>query len=185
MKSMKLMTLAALAFVLAACGGPAASAPAPAGEVAAVVDLAGLPRDLDAATTAALEARDDVVLIDVREQDEWDAGHIAGATLIPSSQLQSRWQEREPQQCRHGFSEATGPHQCAQHDGRGDRLGSGWFDTGTITRIPCRLSPHLPPSTGATSFADCPTLWQVRLSWRFPLRSFRTRTACRPAGFRG
>ena len=96
MKSMKLMTLAALTFALAACGGPAASAPAPAGEVAAeaaVIDLAGLPRDLDAATTASLDARDDVVLIDVREQDEWDAGHIAGATLIPSSQLQSRWQE--------------------------------------------------------------------------------------------
>jgi len=33
------------------------------------------------------------LLIDVREQDEWDAGHITGATLIPSSQLQSRWQE--------------------------------------------------------------------------------------------
>ena len=96
MKSMKLMMLAALVVVLAACGGPAASAPAPAGAGAAevaVVDLAGLPRDLDAATTASLDARDDVVLIDVREQDEWDAGHIAGATLIPSSQLQSRWQE--------------------------------------------------------------------------------------------
>jgi rhodanese-related sulfurtransferase len=96
MKSMKLMMLAALVVVLAACGGPAASAPAPAGAgaaEAAVVDLAGLPRDLDAATTASLDARDDVVLIDVREQDEWDAGHIAGATLIPSSQLQSRWQE--------------------------------------------------------------------------------------------
>ena len=96
MKLMNLMMLAALVVVLAACGGPAASAPAPAGAgaaEAAVVDLAGLPRDLDAATTASLDARDDVVLIDVREQDEWDAGHIAGATLIPSSQLQSRWQE--------------------------------------------------------------------------------------------
>ena len=96
MKLMNLMMLAALVVVLAACGGLAASAPAPAGAgaaEAAVVDLAGLPRDLDAATTASLDARDDVVLIDVREQDEWDAGHIAGATLIPSSQLQSRWQE--------------------------------------------------------------------------------------------
>ena len=27
------------------------------------------------------------VLVDVREQDEWDAGHIAGAVLMPKSKL--------------------------------------------------------------------------------------------------
>ena len=27
------------------------------------------------------------VIVDVREQDEWDAGHLAGAILMPSSKL--------------------------------------------------------------------------------------------------
>ena len=28
-------------------------------------------------------------LIDVREQDEWDAGHVIGARLIPLSEFQN------------------------------------------------------------------------------------------------
>lgn len=32
-------------------------------------------------------------LIDVREQDEWDAGHAPQATLLPMSQLQGRVHE--------------------------------------------------------------------------------------------
>lgn len=33
------------------------------------------------------------VLIDVREQDEWDAGHAPDARLVPLSELQSRIDE--------------------------------------------------------------------------------------------
>lgn len=32
-------------------------------------------------------------LIDVREQDEWNGGHAPTAVLIPTSEIQSRWQE--------------------------------------------------------------------------------------------
>ena len=32
----------------------------------------------------------DVVVLDVREQDEWDAGHIEGALHLPMSQLVDR-----------------------------------------------------------------------------------------------
>ncbi|WIB62186.1 rhodanese-like domain-containing protein [Curtobacterium sp. MCBD17_040] len=32
-------------------------------------------------------------LIDVREQDEWDAGHAPVARLLPMSALQERWTE--------------------------------------------------------------------------------------------
>lgn len=32
-------------------------------------------------------AQEKAVLIDVREQDEWDAGHLQGAVLLPLSQL--------------------------------------------------------------------------------------------------
>lgn len=40
--------------------------------------------DVDAAADA------DVVVLDVREQDEWDAGHIEGALHLPMSQLVDR-----------------------------------------------------------------------------------------------
>ena len=33
---------------------------------------------------------DDLVVLDVREQHEWNAGHIDGATHIPMSELQGR-----------------------------------------------------------------------------------------------
>lgn len=36
---------------------------------------------------ADIENQGDILLIDVREQDEWDAGHIKGAQHIPLSAL--------------------------------------------------------------------------------------------------
>ncbi|MCC6313179.1 MAG: rhodanese-like domain-containing protein [Thermomicrobiales bacterium] len=46
-------------------------------------------------------------LVDVREREEWDEGHIAGATLIPLSELEARRSELDPRQsiaivCRSG-----------------------------------------------------------------------------------
>ncbi|MEU6231738.1 rhodanese-like domain-containing protein [Kitasatospora sp. NPDC047058] len=41
-------------------------------------------------TTAAAAVPDDAVLLDVREQDEWDAGHVDGALHIPMGQLIAR-----------------------------------------------------------------------------------------------
>ena len=60
---------------------------------APAVDLAGLPRDVDVQTAADLAQRPDVVILDVREQNEWDAGHIPGAVLIPMSEIQGRLSE--------------------------------------------------------------------------------------------
>ena len=34
-----------------------------------------------------MDARDDIVILDVREQDEFDAGHIAGAVLLPYTKV--------------------------------------------------------------------------------------------------
>jgi adenylyltransferase/sulfurtransferase len=49
------------------------------------------------------------LLLDCREQDEWDVCHIDGAILIPMSELQSRVQELEQHRdseiivyCHHG-----------------------------------------------------------------------------------
>lgn len=54
-----------------------------------------------------LSTRDDVQVVDVREHDEWTAGHIAGARHIPLGQLGSRVGELDPQRpiavvCRSG-----------------------------------------------------------------------------------
>ena len=35
-------------------------------------------------------------VVDVREQEEWDEGHISGATLIPLSEFGERWTELDP-----------------------------------------------------------------------------------------
>lgn len=39
---------------------------------------------------------DDLVVLDVREQDEWEEGHIEGATHIPLGQLAQRTAELDP-----------------------------------------------------------------------------------------
>jgi len=54
-----------------------------------------------------LSTRDDIQVLDVREPDEWAAGHIAGARHIPLGQLGSRAGELDPQRpiavvCRSG-----------------------------------------------------------------------------------
>jgi len=52
---------------------------------------------------------DSFLLLDCREQDEWDFCHIDGAILIPMSELQTRVPELEPHRdaeiivyCHHG-----------------------------------------------------------------------------------
>lgn len=56
-------------------------------------DLATLPQTIDVHTAAALLDRDDVLLIDVREPNEYAAGRIPGITLIPMSEIESRVDE--------------------------------------------------------------------------------------------
>jgi phage shock protein E len=75
---------------LAACTTiPAAPTPAPA-PVATQVDITQLGPNVDVATVNGLLRRDDVVILDVREQSEYDAGHIPGVTLIPLSDVPNR-----------------------------------------------------------------------------------------------
>lgn len=50
---------------------------------------------------------DDVMILDVREQYEWDEGHIAGAVHLPLGDLPLRFEELDPDQdlyviCRTG-----------------------------------------------------------------------------------
>lgn len=41
-----------------------------------------------------LDDKNEFILIDCREQHEWDAGHIEGATLIPLSQFPELYEEK-------------------------------------------------------------------------------------------
>jgi len=52
-----------------------------------------LEPDVDVETVASIMDRDDVFLLDVREQWEYDAGHIAGNTFIPMGSIPSRLTE--------------------------------------------------------------------------------------------
>ena len=86
-----MILLFALMLFGVACGGNSAE---PSIETSAEeIDVAALAQTIDVHTAAALQGRDDVVLIDVREQDEYDAGHIPDITLIPMSEIQSRVSE--------------------------------------------------------------------------------------------
>ena len=65
---------------------------------------------MDATTARALGEK--VQIIDVREDDEWTAGHIAGALHIPLAQLPARLAELDPTRtpvtvCRAGGRSAS------------------------------------------------------------------------------
>jgi phage shock protein E len=84
----------ALIVVLGGCGVQAAIPPA-GQTVGAVSDLKlqNLPVNVDAATVEKLRQRDDVVILDVREDFEYNDGHIPGATLVPLGQIPNRLTE--------------------------------------------------------------------------------------------
>ncbi len=73
-----------MVLALVACGGGGTEAANTASEA---TDLSSgelnLPDTVDVNTVAEIMDRDDVVLIDVREQNEYDEAHIPGVTLIP------------------------------------------------------------------------------------------------------
>jgi rhodanese-related sulfurtransferase len=79
------------AAVVAACSPPAAptsgpSAAAPAGAVQA------LPAEVSVQQASAMNDAG-AFLLDVRQPQEWQAGHIAGATLVPLGELPARLAE--------------------------------------------------------------------------------------------
>lgn len=105
--------LATIALTVAACGsgGPAETA-APA----ASTPVAGAPAALAAEVSVgeASRLRDaGAFMLDVREPDEWAAGHIEGATLIPLGELAARASEVPADRqvvvvCRSGNRSAQG-----------------------------------------------------------------------------
>ncbi|MGQ9489832.1 MAG: rhodanese-like domain-containing protein [Anaerolineae bacterium] len=80
------LTFVLLLAFLAGCGGSAAPA-------ATAIDVRNLPDTVDVATVRALQGRPDVVLFDVREPYEYQAGHIPGVKLIPMNDVPVRINE--------------------------------------------------------------------------------------------
>jgi sulfur-carrier protein adenylyltransferase/sulfurtransferase len=58
------------------------------------------PGDVQRAVSGTGGPADGVVLIDVRENEEWDAGHIPGAKHVPRSYLESRVEAAAPDRSR-------------------------------------------------------------------------------------
>ncbi|TWU58302.1 rhodanese-like domain-containing protein [Rubripirellula reticaptiva] len=75
-----------------------------------MADSNDLPLEIDVATLAAMKERGETfVLLDVREQDEYDFAKIDGSLLLPMSELPSRLDELDMHRndhivvhCHHG-----------------------------------------------------------------------------------
>ncbi|MFK7804569.1 MAG: rhodanese-like domain-containing protein [Anaerolineae bacterium] len=91
MKAKLLVILLIGLFLITACETDSSSTSDPIS--AGPINLETLPKSIDVSTAASLTDNDDVVFIDVREQWEYDEGHIPGITLIPMSELENRLAE--------------------------------------------------------------------------------------------
>jgi molybdopterin/thiamine biosynthesis adenylyltransferase/rhodanese-related sulfurtransferase len=56
--------------------------------------------EVDATRASEIFAEDSAVLVDVRERDEWDEGHIPGAVHVPRGHLESRIETAMPDKSR-------------------------------------------------------------------------------------
>jgi sulfur-carrier protein adenylyltransferase/sulfurtransferase len=52
--------------------------------------------EVDPSAVSEIAGGDDVVIVDVRETDEWDAGHLPGAKHVPRGHLESRIEGAAP-----------------------------------------------------------------------------------------
>ena len=94
MKRTLLIIFFLLAITAVACSAPPAAPAAPETAVSAnLVELLDLADTVDVQTVASIKDREDVYLIDVREQWEYDEGHIPGVTLIPMGEVANRLAE--------------------------------------------------------------------------------------------
>jgi rhodanese-related sulfurtransferase len=89
----QLIFVLVLVGLLTACGGAAEPSTSSQAAAAVVAEEIELGPAVDVHTTASVQDRNDVVLIDVREQWEYDQGHIPGITLIPMSEISNRLEE--------------------------------------------------------------------------------------------
>jgi len=90
---LKLLLILTLLALVTACSSTTGSSTLSQPSSVSPMEEIELGPDVDVRTTAALQGRDDVVLIDVREQWEYDEAHIPNITLIPMSEIPNRLNE--------------------------------------------------------------------------------------------
>ena len=78
---------------LSACAAPAAAAATPAPTTTAAVEYKKIPA-ADAKTR--MDSGDTIIILDVRTQEEYDAGHIPGAILVPNETIIDKQPELLP-----------------------------------------------------------------------------------------
>lgn len=93
LKITRLISICLISLFLIACNQSMSAPSVDEAGANTVTDLTTLPKTIDVDTASSLQDRDDVVLIDVREQWEYDEGHIPGITLIPMSEIETRLSE--------------------------------------------------------------------------------------------
>lgn len=87
MKKVTFGVLVLFMVLLVACGGGGENA------AATDIDIANLPVNVDVETVAAIQDEANVLVLDVREQYEYDESHIPGVTLIPMGEIPNRLSE--------------------------------------------------------------------------------------------
>ena len=90
MKKSILLLLFSL-LLLTACQTTTAEPAAPA--ASSDVDVSTLADQIDVQTASTVYERDDVFMLDVREQWEYDEGHIPDINLIPMGEIPNRLDE--------------------------------------------------------------------------------------------
>lgn len=82
-----LFTLLVVGFAIVGCSNTSATPPTEP------LALNTLSPSLDVQTVAALKEQANVLVLDVREVNEYEAGHIPGVTLIPMGEVANRLNE--------------------------------------------------------------------------------------------
>ena len=90
-KFVSFLALALSLVTLSACAAPGAAEPTPEVTPVATQEAQATPAQYQKITAEQAKARmdsgDEIVILDVRTQDEFNAGHIAGAILIPNETI--------------------------------------------------------------------------------------------------
>ena len=102
--------------------------------------------EIDAASARALFESENPVVVDVRERDEWEEGHIPGAVHVPRGNLESRIEAAAPDRARPWSS--TAPAAAARPSPRSRSKSSA-------TRTSCRSQAGSPTGSETASPSTC------------------------------
>ena len=80
-------------FTLSACASPAAAVATPTPSATAAVEYQKISA---ADAKARMDSGDTIIILDVRTQEEYDAGHIQGAILVPNETIADKQPELLP-----------------------------------------------------------------------------------------